>query len=64
VATLALVVVALRTNSIAQDQRVQTCQVRVYAAEQGALVNSSGRQSQERIARALAKCVGLDATQD
>ena len=65
VATLALVFIALRTNSIAKDQRVQTCQIRVYAAEQlsdsGAF---SGRGSQRRLAEQLAECVGLETPVD
>ena len=63
VATLALVIVALRTNSIAKDQRIQTCQVRVYAAEQGA-DGFSGRESQQRVAREFAECVGIDPPSD
>ena len=59
VATLALVVVALRTNSIAKDQRVQTCQIRVYAAEQSD-AGFSGREAERRLARKLAECVGID----
>ena len=63
VATLALVIVALRTNSIARDQRIQTCQVRVYAAEQSG-DGFSGRESQQRLARELADCIGLDPPAD
>ena len=63
VATLALVIVALRVGSIADDQRVQTCQVRVYAAEQSSF-GSGGRQTQERLARELAKCVGVESPDD
>jgi hypothetical protein len=57
VATSALVVVALRASSIAEDERIQTCQIRVYAAEQDGF---TGRETQQRLARALAKCVGAD----
>ena len=63
VATLALVVVAMRASSIAEDQRVQTCQIRVYAAEQGGF-GSAGRESQRRLTEELAKCVGLDPEVD
>ena len=63
VATLALVVIALRTNSIAKDQRVQTCQIRVYAAEQGGLGNSSPG-SGRRLAQELAECVGIEPEAD
>jgi hypothetical protein len=63
VATLALVIVALRTNSIAKDQRIQTCQVRIYAAQQNA-DGFSSRQSQQRLARDLAECVGIDPPVD
>jgi hypothetical protein len=51
--------VALRTNSIAKDQRIQTCQVRIYAAQQGE-DGFSGRQEQQRLAQDLAECVGID----
>ena len=66
VATLALVVVAARTSSIAKDQKVQTCQIRVYAAEQLSDSSSgfSGRGSQRRLAQELAECVGLDPAVD
>ena len=57
VAALSLVVVAMRASSIAEDQRIQTCQVRVYAAEQA---GSFGRGSGERIAEGLAECIGGD----
>ena len=63
VATLALVVVALRANSIAEDQRVQTCQVRVYAAEQAGFGNGT-RASQRRLAERLAECVGAEPDVD
>ena len=59
VATLALVVVALRANSIAEDQRVQTCQIRAYAAEEGAF-EATGRSAQRRLAQRLAECVGIE----
>jgi hypothetical protein len=66
VATLALVIVAARTSSIAKDQKIQTCQIRVYASEQ--LSDSSsgfgGRGSQRRLAEELGKCVGLDPAVD
>lgn len=62
VATLALVVVALRTSSIAKDQRVQTCQIRVYAAEQGG--SAGGRDFQRRLAAELADCVGIEPAAD
>ena len=63
VATLALVVVALRASSIAEDQRIQTCQIRVYAAEQAGFGNS-GRAAQQRLSDELAKCVGADPDAD
>lgn len=54
VATLALVVCALRLSSIAEDQRLQACQVRVYAEEQ--LAGSDRSSLRDR----LADCVGVD----
>jgi len=62
VATLALVVVAARASSIAKDQKIQTCQIRVYAEEQNesSSFDGGGRESQRRLARGLADCVGLD----
>jgi hypothetical protein len=60
-ATLCLVVITIRLTSIAEDQRVQSCQARVFAAEQ--LADSSGRigrGGQQQFARELAKCVGAD----
>ena len=62
VATLALVVVALRTNSIAEHERVQTCQIRLYAVERSAY--DSGREAQQRFGRTLAECIGLDPEAD
>ena len=62
VATLAMVVVALRATSIAKDERIQTCQVRVYAAEQSGF-SSGGRESGRRLAEKLAECVGVDQTE-
>ena len=60
VATLALVIVALRTNSIAKDQRIQTCQIRVYASEQLAGSGGFSGRGQERLQRELAECVGIE----
>jgi hypothetical protein len=62
VAALSLVVVAMRASSIAEDQRIQTCQIRVYAAEQAE--GFSGRGSQERLARQLSECIGDDPSAD
>ena len=62
VATLALVVVALRANSIAEHQRVQTCQMRVYAAETN--LDATGRAGQRALAEQLAECVGIDPDTD
>ena len=60
-ATLCLVIITIRLTSIAEDQRVQTCQTRVFAAEQMADFDGpSGRAAQQRFARELAKCVGID----
>jgi hypothetical protein len=58
VATLALVVCALRLSSIADDQRVQTCQTRAFAEEQLAGSNTGGQP--RRLGESLARCVGLD----
>ena len=63
VATLALVVVALRVTSIADDERIQTCQIRVYAAEQSGFADG-GRDSGRRLARELAECVGIEPEVD
>ena len=63
VAALSLVVVAMRASSIAEDQRIQTCQVRVYAQEQ-ATSSFGGRGTQERLARELAECVGDEPSPD
>ena len=63
VAALSLVVVAMRASSIAEDQRIQTCQVRVYAQEQ-ATSSFGGRGTQERLARELADCVGDEPSAD
>lgn len=54
VAALALVVCALRLSSIAEDQRLQGCQVRVYAEEQ--LAGSDRSSLRDR----LADCVGVE----
>lgn len=59
-ATLCLVVITLRLTSIAEDQRVQTCQTRVFASEQLADSDGRSRAAQQQFARELAKCVGLD----
>ena len=59
VAALSLVVLAMRASSIAEDQRIQTCQIRVYAQEQ-ATGTFGGRGAQERIAQDLAECIGDD----
>ena len=61
VATVALVVCAIRLNSIAEDQRLQACQVRVYAEEQ--VLAQGGRRSglsTEQFRERFADCVGLD----
>ena len=63
VATLALVIVALRTNSIAEHQRVQTCQIRLYAAEQAAF-DQGGPEGQRILGRKLADCIGIDPESD
>lgn len=63
VATLSLVIVAMRTSSIAEDQRVQTCQVRVYAAERST-GSFGGRDAEHRLARDLAECVGIEPAGD
>jgi hypothetical protein len=60
-ATLCLVVITIRLTSIAEDQRVQTCQTRVFAAEQlEDFDGRGGRTAQQRFARELAKCVGAE----
>lgn len=60
VATLALVVCAIRLTSIAEDERLQACQVRVYAEEQ---ITAQGRRSglsTEQFRERFADCVGID----
>lgn len=59
VGTLALIVCALRLNSIAENERLQACQVRVFAEEQ---VNqpSSSRFSADRYQERLAECIGIE----
>lgn len=60
VATLALVVSAIRLTSIAEDERLQACQVRVYAEEQ---ITAQGRRSglsTEQFRERFADCVGID----
>ena len=67
VATLALVVVALRMNSIAQDQRVQTCEIRVYAAQEDdrrELFGAEAREAEQRVADQLAECIGIEREAD
>jgi hypothetical protein len=62
-ATSCLVLITLRLSSIADDQRVQTCQARAFASEQLAdsgVGGSGGRQAQRLFAEELAKCVGID----
>ena len=60
VATLALVVCAIRLNSIAEDQRLQACQVRVYAEEQLVAQGRRSGLSTEQFRERFADCVGLD----
>ena len=65
VATLCLVVISLRLSSIAKDQQVQSCQTRVFAEQQfDDFRGSSGRASQQRYARELAECVGVELPAD
>jgi hypothetical protein len=60
-ATLCLVLITIRLGSIADDQRVQTCQTRVFAAQQlGDLDGAGSRSAQREFARELARCVGMD----
>jgi hypothetical protein len=59
VATLSLVVVAARASSIAKDQKIQTCQIRVYAAQRSD-ASFGGRDAERRLAQQLAECVGID----
>jgi hypothetical protein len=60
-ATLCLVLITIRLSSIADDQRVQTCQTRVFAAQQLGDVDGIGSRSLQReFARELARCVGMD----
>lgn len=60
VATLALVVCALRLNSIAKDERQQSCQARAYLEEQ--LDNQRGRfdTSDDAMLDRLAACIGVE----
>ena len=65
VATLCLVIISLRLSSIAEDQQVQSCQTRVFATQQfDDFRGSSGRASQQRYARELAECVGVELPAD
>lgn len=61
VATLALIVCAIRLNSIAEDERLQACQVRVFAEEQvRSNPPSSSRFSADRYQERLAECIGIE----
>jgi hypothetical protein len=61
VATLALIVCAIRLNSIAEDERLQACQVRVFAEEQlRSNQPSSSRFSADRYQEMLAECIGIE----
>ena len=61
VATVALVVCALRLNAIAADQRLEACQVEVYIEES---IQNRGRNGfdpgDDRIRERLAGCIGVD----
>jgi hypothetical protein len=64
-ATLCLVLITVRLTSIAEDQRVQTCQTRVFASEQlEDFDGRAGRGAQRQFAQELAKCVGLELPAD
>jgi hypothetical protein len=60
VATFALVVCAIRLSSIAEDQRLQACQSRVYAEEQIVAQGRRAGLSTEQFRERFAECVGLD----
>ena len=53
VGALSLVVCALRLSSIAEDQRLQACQVRIFVDQRG---GANGSDLQQR----FAECVGAD----
>ena len=59
VATLALVVCAMRLSSIADDQRLQACQVRVYAEEQ-----IDGGRDRSTLRERFAECIGVGIEDD
>ena len=63
VATLALVVCALRLNAIAEDERLQACQARVYVEaqlESGRGFNPTDSSFREQ----LGACIGVDPSAD
>lgn len=60
VATFALVVCAIRLSSIAEDERLQACQSRVYAEEQIVAQGRRAGLSTEQFRERFAECVGLD----
>ena len=65
VATLALVVCALRLNSIAADQRIEACQVEVYIREQLSADRGRFDPNDDGVRSRLGACVGVtDAGRD
>ncbi len=64
VATLALIVCAIRLNSIAEDERLQACQVRVYIEEQARAGRGGAAGANERFQERLSECIDLDPESD
>ena len=65
VATLSLVVCALRLNAIAADQRIEACQVEAFIEQQLASNRSRGIDIDETSFRdKLADCIGVDPDAD
>ena len=60
VATLALVVCALRLTSIADDQRLQACQARVFAQQQLSAPNARFNAGSDTFRAAMGECLGVD----
>lgn len=60
VATLALIVCAIRLNSIAEDERLQACQARVFIQEQARSQNRGSVGTNERFRERLAACIDRD----
>ena len=64
VATLALVFCAVQLSSIAEDQRLQACQVRVYAEETIVAEGDPARRGGATLRQRFADCLGVDVAPD